>query len=311
MQESFRDNGYTPVTSGQGLWRIIMIETVGIIGAGVMGSGIAHVFARHGFGVVLCDTDETQLSRALDSIRVNLERQTRKGIVDAELMPFIMERIRPTSTLSDFVFVDFVVEAVSEDEGLKLSLFRKIDEIVRPEVVLASNTSSISITGIARATGRPDKVIGMHFMNPAPVMKLVEVIRGEATSDATFTVVSSLVFRLEKEMALSRDRPGFIVNRILIPMINEAIFALSEGLATAEDIDKGMTLGANQPMGPLALADLIGLDTVLAIATILHEGFNDPKYRPSPLLVTMVNEGHTGRKSGQGFFSYADEPEIR
>jgi 3-hydroxybutyryl-CoA dehydrogenase len=196
------------------------------------------------------------------------------------------------------------VEAVTEQESLKLDIFRKLDELVQPSAILASNTSSIPITKIASVTKRPDQVIGMHFMNPVPVMTLVEVIRGHATSEETFNTTKELVALLGKEMAVSQDYPGFIVNRVLIPMINEAVFALFEGVASAEDIDRGMKLGTNQPMGPLTLADFIGLDTVLAIANVLYDGFKDPKYRPCPLLVKMVNAGYLGRKSGRGFYSY-------
>jgi 3-hydroxybutyryl-CoA dehydrogenase len=209
-----------------------------------------------------------------------------------------------TKNMTDLANVDFAVEAVTEYEPLKLDIFRKLDDIVQPGATLASNTSSIPITKIAAVTKRADKVIGMHFMNPVPVMKLVEIIRGHATSDATFRMISDLVARLEKEMAVSQDYPGFIVNRILMPMINEAVFALYEGIATAEDIDKGMKLGTNQPMGPLTLADFIGLDTCLAIMNVLYDGFKDPKYRPCPLLVKMVNAGYMGKKSGRGFYTY-------
>ena len=206
--------------------------------------------------------------------------------------------------LSGFADCSLVVEAATENEALKLDLFRQLDEAVNKDAILATNTSSISITRIAAATKRPERVIGMHFMNPVPVMQLVEVIRGLATSDETFQVIASLVEKLGKVMAVSQDYPGFIVNRILMPMINEAIFALYEGIATAEDIDKGMKLGTNHPMGPLALADLIGLDTVLAIIAVLYEGFKDPKFRPCPLLVKMVNAGYLGKKSGRGFYMY-------
>ena len=265
-----------------------MIKTIGVLGAGQMGNGIAHVFAQYGYHVVLCDIDGAQLEKALTTIRQNLERQARKGIIPESLVGETVGRIMTTRNMTDLEHVDFAVEAVTEHEPLKLDIFRKLDDIVQQDAILASNTSSIPITRIASMTKRPDKVIGMHFMNPVPVMQLVEIIRGHATSDATFGIISELVGKLEKEMAVSQDYPGFIVNRVLIPMINEAIFALYEGVATAEDIDKGMKLGTNQPMGPLTLADFIGLDTVLAIANVLYDGFKDPKYRPCPLLVKMA-----------------------
>jgi 3-hydroxybutyryl-CoA dehydrogenase len=269
-----------------------------------MGNGIAHVFAQFGYQVIIYDISGAQLEKALATIRQNLERQAKKGAVPESLVSETMRRISPTGNMEDLAGVDFAVEAVTEYEPLKLEIFRKLDGIVQPDAILASNTSSIPITKIASVTGRPDKVIGMHFMNPVPVMKLVEVIRGHATSAATFDLTAGLVAALEKEMAVSQDYPGFIVNRVLIPMINEAVFALYEGIATAEDIDKGMKLGTNQPMGPLTLADFIGLDTVLAIANVLYDGFKDPKYRPCPLLVKMVNAGYLGRKSGRGFYTY-------
>ncbi len=281
-----------------------MIKTVGVLGAGQMGNGIAHVFAQFGYQVILYDIAEAQLEKAVTTIRQNLERQAKKGIIPEALAGETVGRIMTTKEMTDLATVDFAVEAVTEHEPLKLDIFRKLDGIVQPNAILASNTSSIPITKIASATTRPDKVIGMHFMNPVPVMKLVEVIRGHATSEETFGQTSLLVAKLEKEMAVSQDYPGFIVNRILIPMINEAVFALYEGIATAEDIDKGMKLGTNQPMGPLTLADFIGLDTVLAIANVLYDGFKDPKYRPCPLLVKMVNAGYMGRKSGRGFYTY-------
>lgn len=281
-----------------------MIKTVGVLGAGQMGNGIAHVFAQHGHQVVLYDIAAPQLEKAVATIRQNLERQAKKGAIPETLVAETVGRIRTTQEMGDLAPVDFAVEAVTENESLKLEIFRKLDATVREGAVLASNTSSIPITRIAAATKRPEQVIGMHFMNPVPVMKLVEVIRGHATSDATFQLTSSLVAGLDKEMAVSQDYPGFIVNRVLIPMINEAVFALYEGVATAEDIDKGMRLGTNQPMGPLTLADFIGLDTVLAIANVLYDGFKDPKYRPCPLLVKMVNAGYMGRKSGRGFYTY-------
>ncbi len=281
-----------------------MFRIVGVVGAGQMGSGIAHVFAQHAYRVLVYDISETQLDKALKSIELNLERQAKKGVVFDTGIQGILQRITLTRNLHDFSDCDLVVEAASENETLKFDLFRKLDEVVKTEAILASNTSSISITRIAAATKRPDRVVGMHFMNPVPIMQLVEVIRGIATSEETFQSVGHLVALLGKEMAVAQDYPGFIVNRVLIPMINEAAFALYEGIASAEDIDKGMKLGTNQPMGPLQLADFIGLDTVLAICNVLHDGFKDPKYRPCPLLVKMVDAGYLGKKSGKGFYNY-------
>jgi 3-hydroxybutyryl-CoA dehydrogenase len=281
-----------------------MIKSVGVLGAGQMGNGIAHVFAQYGYQVVLYDIAAVQLNKALKTIGQNLERQARKGAIPEALVGETLGRIRTAQDMASLADVDFAVEAVTEHEPLKLEIFRMLDDTVKSGAILASNTSSIPITKIASVTRRPDQVIGMHFMNPVPLMKLVEVIRGHATSDETFARTGDLVAKLDKEMAVSQDYPGFIVNRILIPMINEAIFALYEGIATAEDIDKGMKLGTNQPMGPLTLADFIGLDTVLAIANVLYDGFKDPKYRPCPLLVKMVNAGYLGRKSGRGFYTY-------
>jgi 3-hydroxybutyryl-CoA dehydrogenase len=281
-----------------------MINEIGVLGAGQMGSGIAHVFAQKGYHVVLFDISAPQLEKALASIRQNLERQVKKGAVAEGEVEETMGRIVTTCDMVALAGSDFCVEAVTEKEALKLEIFARLDELVQPTAILASNTSSLPITRIASATKRPEQVIGMHFMNPVPVMMLVEVIRGHATSDETFATTKELVGRLGKELALSQDYPGFIVNRVLIPMINEAVFALYEGVASAEDIDRGMKLGTNQPMGPLTLADFIGLDTVLAIANVLYDGFKDPKYRPCPLLVKMVNAGYLGRKSGRGFYSY-------
>jgi 3-hydroxybutyryl-CoA dehydrogenase len=282
-----------------------MSQLIGVLGAGQMGNGIAHVFAQHEYPVLLYDISEAQIEKALKTIAQNLERQAKKDIIAADQIPAILARIRVVKTIEDFAGCDVVVEAASENEALKFDLFRRLDAAVKTEAILASNTSSISITRLGAATKRPDRVIGMHFMNPVPVMQLVEVIRGLATSDATFQTVAGLVEALGKTMAVAQDYPGFIVNRILMPMINEAIFALYEGVASAEDIDKGMKLGTNHPMGPLALADLIGLDTTLAILNVLYQGFKDPKFRPCPLLVKMVDAGYLGKKAGRGFYTYA------
>jgi 3-hydroxybutyryl-CoA dehydrogenase len=284
---------------------MMMIKTVAVLGAGQMGSGIAHVLAQHGFEVVLFDIAAGQLEKALAGIATNLERQARKELVESAAIPGILQRIRTAGSMEALADCDLAIEAVSENETLKLDIFKQLDGIIKPEAILASNTSSIPITRIAAVTGRPDQVIGMHFMNPVPVMKLVEVIRGLATGDETFAAITDLVAKLGKEVSVSADYPGFIVNRILMPMINEAAFALFEGVASAEDIDKGMMLGTNQPMGPLTLADFIGLDTCLAIMEVLYQGFKDPKYRPCPLLVKMVEAGFLGRKSARGFYRYA------
>jgi 3-hydroxybutyryl-CoA dehydrogenase len=281
-----------------------MIKIVGVVGTGQMGNGIAHVFAQHEYQVRMYDVFPSQVDKALKTIEKNLARQAEKSLITAGSVAGILARITVVKDLNGFSGCDLVVEAATENEGLKLDLFRQLDEIVNKDAILATNTSSISITRIAAITKRPDKVIGMHFMNPVPVMQLVEVIRGLATNEATFLEISRLVESLGKVMAVSQDYPGFVVNRILMPMINEAIFVLHEGIASAEDIDKGMKLGTNHPMGPLALADLIGLDTVLAIIRVLYEGFKDSKFRPCPLLVKMVDAGYLGKKSGRGFYSY-------
>lgn len=281
-----------------------MVQSIGVLGAGQMGNGVAHVFAQYGFQVRLYDVSAEQLDKAQKTIRQNLDRQAKKGVIDPAGIQLVIDRISIAKSLEDFSECDLIIEAVNENESLKFDIFRQLDEAVKKDAILASNTSSISITRIAAVTKRPDKVIGMHFMNPVPVMHLVEVIRGLATSDETFQTIAGLVEKLGKVMAVSQDYPGFIVNRVLMPMINEAIFVLYEGIATPEDIDKGMKLGTNHPMGPLALADLIGLDTVLAIISVLYEGFKDPKFRPCPLLVKMVNAGYLGKKSGRGFYTY-------
>jgi 3-hydroxybutyryl-CoA dehydrogenase len=281
-----------------------MIKTIGVIGAGQMGNGIAHVFALHNHPVILCDLTEWRLESALTTIRNNLYRQMRKGLVEAGNIDEIINRIFLTTRLTDLAAADFVVESVPEDEALKIDIFRKLDEIVQPGVVIATNSSSISISRIAEATAHPERVIGMHFMNPAPVMELIEIIRGHSTGVWAFAATTELVAGIGKEMVLSGDSPGFIVNRLLIPMINEAILLFSEGTATAEDIDKGMRLGLGHPMGPLALADMIGLDTMLAISEVLYSGLKKDNYRPPPLLAEMVEAGKLGRKSGRGFYIY-------
>jgi 3-hydroxybutyryl-CoA dehydrogenase len=281
-----------------------MVKLVGVLGAGQMGNGIAHVLAQHDYQVRLYDVFPTQVEKALKTIEKNLGRQVDKGLIPAGNVADILGRISVIQDLSGFTGCDLVVEAATEIESLKLDLFCQLDQTVNKDSILATNTSSISITRIAAATKRADKVIGLHFMNPVPVMQLVEVIRGLATSEATFQEITGLVEKLGKVVAVSQDYPGFIVNRILMPMINEAIFVLHEGIASVEDIDRGMKLGTNHPMGPLALADLIGLDTVLAIISVLYEGFKDPKFRPCPLLVKMVDAGYLGKKSGRGFYTY-------
>ncbi len=282
-----------------------MSKKIGVLGSGQMGGGIAQVFAQKGFEVVLFDIAEKQLTKGMAVIEKNLNRQIEKGKIDKDSMTATLGNIRTTLVLEDLADCDLAIEAATENEQLKYEIFRTLDKTLKPEAILASNTSSIPITRIAAVTGRADKVIGMHFMNPVPVMALVEVIRGMDTSDDTFATIASLVAKLDKEMAVSADYPGFIVNRVLMPMINEAVFALYEGVASAEDIDKGMKLGTNQPMGPLTLADFIGLDTCLAIMEVLYDGFKDSKYRPCPLLVKKVEAGHYGRKSGRGFYAYS------
>ena len=282
-----------------------MSEKIGVLGSGQMGGGIAQVFAQKGFEVVLFDISEKQLAKGFGIIEKNLSRQVEKGRLDKDSMTATLGKIRTTMELADLADCDIAIEAATENEELKYDIFRNLDKTLKPEAILASNTSSIPITRIAAVTSRADKVIGMHFMNPVPVMTLVEVIRGIDTSEETFATISSLVAVLNKEMAVSADYPGFIVNRVLMPMINEAVFALYEGVASVEDIDKGMKLGTNQPMGPLTLADFIGLDTCLAIMEVLYDGFKDSKYRPCPLLVKKVEAGHFGRKSGRGFYTYS------
>jgi len=281
-----------------------MVKTVGVVGGGTMGNGIAQAFATAGFDVELVDVSPEFVERALATIGRNLDRVAKKQGWAADQAPAILERIRGGVNLEAAGGCQLVVEAVSEDFALKRRVFETLDRVAASGVVLASNTSSISITEIAAVTKRPDKVIGMHFMNPVPVMTLVEIIRGLATSDATYLLTEDLTRRLGKTPVEVNDYPGFVINRILMPMINEAAYALMEGVASREAIDTVMKLGANHPMGPLALADMVGLDVCLSIMEVLHEGLGDSKYRPCPLLRKMVRAGYLGRKSGRGFYEY-------
>ncbi|MCI0568357.1 MAG: 3-hydroxybutyryl-CoA dehydrogenase [Acidobacteria bacterium] len=280
------------------------IQVVGVVGGGTMGNGIAQMAAAAGHPVILVDRSAEFLQRALDTIDKNLQRAVDKGTLTRADKAALLGRITTDETLEKQAAADFVIEAVNEDLDLKRQIFKDLDRICRPGVILATNTSSISITKIAAVTKRPEQVIGMHFMNPVPVMKLVEVIRGHATSDETWQATRELSEKWGKVPVEVHDYPGFVSNRVLMPMINEAIFALHEGVGSREAIDTVMKLGMNHPMGPLTLADFIGLDTCLAILQVLHEGFGDPKYRPCPLLRKMVDAGHLGRKSGRGFYDY-------
>jgi 3-hydroxybutyryl-CoA dehydrogenase len=281
------------------------MKNIVVVGAGTMGNGIAHTAAASGFDVTLVEVAQQFLDRGLDTIAKNLQRGVDKGKMTAEEKQQVLGRIRGVTTIDESLRdADIVIEAILENAGAKTDLFKQLDAITKPECILASNTSSISITKIAAATKRPGQVIGMHFMNPVPVMTLVEVIRGIATSDDTYQKVEALSKQMGKTPIEVNDYPGFISNRVLMPMINEAIFALFEGVATPEAIDGVMKLGMNHPMGPLTLADFIGLDVCLAILRVLEEGYGDPKYRPCPLLVKMVDAGWLGRKSGRGFYSY-------
>lgn len=280
------------------------MRTIGVIGGGTMGNGIAHTAAQTGHDVVLVDVDPPLLDRAMGSISKNLQRGVDKGKMSAEEKDAVLGRIRTSTDLGAVSGADLVVEAIFENLGAKTDMFRQLDQITAAGAILASNTSSISITKLGAVTKRPEQVIGMHFMNPVPVMALVEVIRGIATSNETYAKVEALARAMGKTPIEVNDSPGFVSNRVLMPMINEAIFALYENVATAEAIDGVMKLGMNHPMGPLTLADFIGLDVCLAILRVLEEGFGDPKYRPCPLLVKMVDAGWLGRKSGRGFYDY-------
>jgi len=279
-------------------------ELIGVVGAGTMGNGIAQVASRAGYDVVMRDVSEQFLQRGLQAIDKSLQRDVDKERLSESEKQLIIGRIKTSTQLSELVEASFVIEAITEDQNIKTNLFKELDQIVSPGAILASNTSSISITKLAGATNRPEKVIGMHFMNPVPVMKLVEVIRGLATSNETYERVRQLSETLGKTALDCQDSPGFVSNRVLMPMINEAIFTLYEGVATRESIDGIMKLGMNHPMGPLTLADFIGLDVCLAILNVLYEGLGDPKYRPCPLLRKYVDAGWLGRKSGRGFYEY-------
>ena len=280
------------------------IQNVGIIGAGTMGSGIAHVFARSGFNVILCDIEHSFLDKSLTRIRTNLGREAAKGKLTSEEVELATNRIQLTTDRSKLAVADFAVEAASERFEIKSDIFRWLDAILPPKAILATNTSSISVTKLAAQTGRPTQVIGMHFFNPVPVMALVEIIRGLQTDQATFDIVRDLSIQLGKTPIEVNDSPGFVSNRVLMPLINEAAFTVMEGVATAEAVDQVFQLGMAHPMGPLTLADFIGLDVCVDILRVLHQGLGDPKYRPCPLLVRMVDAGWLGRKSGRGFYRY-------
>ena len=280
------------------------IQTIGIIGAGLMGNGIAQACATNGLKVIMLDINDAAIARGIKTVSGSLDRLIKKEKMTEAQKAEAIGAIRGTTSMQDLAGADFIIEAATENLDLKRKILKEVDAVARPGVIIASNTSSISITQLAAATSRPAAFIGMHFFNPVPMMALVEIIRAVQTSDATFNATEDLAKHVGKAPICVKNAPGFVVNRILCPMINEAIFVLAEGLATAEDIDNGMKLGTNQPIGPLALADMIGLDTMLSVMNVFYEGFNDSKYRPAPLLKEMVAAGYLGRKTGKGFYSY-------